>query len=59
MKAKKEEITEERFTKEQIVSSEKYKKNKDILTAILKQDETYTKEEVENTIQEFLKRRVK
>lgn len=58
MKAKKEEITEERFTKEQIVSSEKYKKNKDILTAILKQDETYTKEEVENTIQEFLKRRV-
>ena len=58
MKNKKEDATAEKFTKQQILNSEKYIKHKDILTAILKEDKTYTKDEVELKIKEFLKRRV-
>lgn len=58
MKNKREEAIIQKFTKEQILNSDKYIKHKDILTAILKENKTYTKEEVENKINEFLKRRV-
>jgi len=58
MKNKREEAIIQKFTKEQILNSDKYVKHKDILTAILKENKTYTKEEVENKINEFLKRRV-
>lgn len=57
MKPKNEE-SQEKFSKEQILKSEKYTKNKDLLTAILKEDKSYTKEEVDLKIKEFLKRRV-
>lgn len=58
MKNKKEKKADEMFTKEQIINSKMYIKNRDILIAILKEDKAYTKEEVELRINEFLKRRL-
>ena len=57
MKNKSEE--KEKFSKEQILNSKNYAKNKDVLTAILKDNEFYAKEEVDLKIKEFLKRRIK
>lgn len=58
MKSKKADEKEKKFSKAQIVNSNKYAKNKDILIAVLREDTTYTKEEVELKLKEFLKRRV-
>lgn len=55
---KNKDTIDEKFTKEQIINSEKYKKDKDILTAILKTNKTYTKEEVDIKIKEFKERKV-
>ncbi|HCQ6376187.1 TPA: hypothetical protein OL524_003644 [Clostridioides difficile] len=44
-----------KFTKEQIVNSKKYVNRKDLLNAILKEDELYSFLEVEDRINSFMK----
>ncbi|CZR99740.1 hypothetical protein [Clostridioides difficile] len=44
-----------KFTKEQIVNSKKYVNRKDLLNAILKDDELYSFSEVEDMINKFMK----
>ncbi|HBF3744650.1 TPA: hypothetical protein KOS27_004090 [Clostridioides difficile] len=47
--------TDYKFTKEQIVNSKKYVNRKDLLNAILKDDELYSFSEVEDMINKFMK----
>ncbi|HHI5792494.1 TPA: hypothetical protein ACP6IR_002268 [Clostridioides difficile] len=44
-----------KFTKEQIVNSKKYVNRKDLLNAILKENELYSFSEVEEMINKFMK----
>ncbi|WLD27660.1 hypothetical protein CDIFMA2_15420 [Clostridioides difficile] len=44
-----------KFTKEQIVNSKKYITRKDLLNAILKENELYSFSEVEEIINKFMK----
>ncbi|MFL8713120.1 hypothetical protein Q3304_20295 [Clostridioides sp. GD02377] len=44
-----------KFTKEQIVNSKKYVNRKDLLNAILKENELYSFSEVEDKINNFMK----
>ncbi|MGI5034650.1 hypothetical protein [Clostridioides difficile] len=44
-----------KFTKEQIVNSKKYVNRKDLLNAILKENELYSFSEVEDMINNFMK----
>lgn len=46
------------FTKDQIIKSQKYK-DRDIVTVVLKEDESYTLDQVEDLIQKFMKVEVK
>lgn len=46
------------FTKEQLVNSKAFSQHKDTLTAILEAGKTYTKEQVERLVSEFLERKV-
>ncbi|EGT3942933.1 TPA: hypothetical protein KOS76_001305 [Clostridioides difficile] len=47
--------TDYKFTKEQIVNSKKYVNRKDLLNAILKENELYSFSEVEEIINNFIK----
>ncbi|MFL8797994.1 hypothetical protein Q3228_18955 [Clostridioides difficile] len=47
--------TDYKFTKEQIVNSKKYVNRKDLLNAILKENELYSFSEVEEIINNFMK----
>ncbi|KMY52252.1 hypothetical protein AC625_06605 [Peribacillus loiseleuriae] len=47
------------FTKEQIRSSEQYRGQRDLVEALLKDNQTYTLKQVETTINGFLKGVVK
>lgn len=53
-----ETIIEDRFTKQQIVNSKKFKDNVDLLNTLLKDDKLYTLEEVNKTIEDFRKGKV-
>ncbi|HBF5742005.1 TPA: hypothetical protein MIY32_003074 [Clostridioides difficile] len=44
-----------KFTKEQIVNSKKYVNRKDLLNAILEENELYSFSEVEDMINNFMK----
>jgi hypothetical protein len=55
-KVEKEKIT---FAKEQLLDSKKYSHRKDILQVLLKDNQQYTFEQVDNLINGFLKRKVK
>ncbi|HBG3416538.1 TPA: hypothetical protein KQB32_003752 [Clostridioides difficile] len=44
-----------KFTKEQIVNSKKYVNRKDLLNAILKENDLYSFSEVEEIINKFMK----
>ncbi|HBF7900673.1 hypothetical protein KLL36_19375 [Clostridioides difficile] len=44
-----------KFTKEQIVNSKKYVNRKDLLSAILKENELYSFSEVDDRINNFMK----
>ncbi|MEK5070256.1 hypothetical protein [Sporosarcina sp. FSL K6-1508] len=46
------------FTKQQVVGSKKYGRYRDVLNAILKDDKTYTRVEVEKKLETFLKGKV-
>lgn len=58
-KEKKEAVKENRFFKQQIISSETYKDHKDILRALLEDEKTYSHAEIEKIIEGFMKRKVK
>ena len=48
-----------KFTKENILNSKKYSKQKDLINALLKNDTTYTLKEVDALINKYLKGVVK
>lgn len=59
--AKKEETNKTKvvsFTKEQILSAAKFANRRDLLSQILNDDKTYTVEDVENTINKEMGRKV-
>jgi hypothetical protein len=49
---------EPKFTKEQLVKSKAFSQHKDTLNAILEAGKTYTKEQAERLVSEFLERKV-
>lgn len=51
-------VSKPTFTKEQILSSQKYKHRKDVVNVVLK-DEKYTLDEVDTLIEKFMKKEVK
>ncbi len=57
-KEKQSEIATGVFNKKQIMQSDKYNKYKDILSVVLKENESYSTQEVEKKIKEFLERKV-
>lgn len=62
MKTSKKEMekttSEEKFTKEQIVNSKTFIENRDLLKAIL-EDKSYSKKEINEIIQKYMKGKVK
>lgn len=50
---------EQKFTKEQIAASQRYADRKDLVNAVLADGEKYTFEDVEKTIENYLKGKVK
>lgn len=47
------------FSKEQLLSSERFRNRRDILNALLKEDSLCTVEQAENIIENYLKGKVK
>lgn len=47
------------FAKNQILGSTKYAHKRDLLNALLKEDKTYTSEQVDGLIQKFMEGKVK
>lgn len=58
-KEEKEVIVEDKFTKEQLISSKKFSNNKDVLSALLEDDKEYSESEVNEIIENFMKGKVK
>lgn len=59
MAVKKEnKASDDVFSKEQILGSKKFANRKDILNVLLKDDETYSIDDIENIIKEFLNKEV-
>lgn len=50
------ETTAAVFTKEQILKSETYCNNRDMLDSVLEDGKTYTKEQIKKAIEKFYKR---
>lgn len=55
----KNKITEDKYTKKQIVSSKTFKENKDLLNALLEENNIYTKNEVSEIIKNYKEGMVK
>lgn len=55
----KNKITEDKYTKNQIVNSKTFKANKDLLNAVLKENKSYTKKEVNEIIKNYKEGKVK
>lgn len=53
------ELTEPKFSKEQLLASEKYANRRDLVSALLDDNETYTIATVDKKIEEFMKGKVK
>lgn len=53
-----ENISEDKFSKKQIVSSKRYRNNVDLLNSVLKDKKTYTLKEVDEIIEKFKKGKV-
>lgn len=49
----------ERYSKERILLSDSYKKNKDLLKVLLEDGKSYTKQEINKLIDGYLKKGVK
>ena len=58
-KKKEAELIENKFTKEQLLNSNKYKHNKDALSVLLIEDRSYSIQEVEKLLTDFMKGKVK
>lgn len=59
MAIKKAIVQESLFTKEQILTSNKYANRRDILKAILTDGDTYTFERVDSLLDKYMKGKVK
>jgi len=55
---KENKIIEEKYTKKQIVNSKTFIDNKDLLNAILKEDKSYSKQEINKIIENYKKGKV-
>lgn len=51
-------VSEDKFSKEQIVKSKKFQNNVDLLNAVLKENKKYTLKEVNEIIKNFKKGKV-
>ncbi len=51
-------VGEQKFSKRQLLTSEKFSEKRDILTALLSEDRDYSVSEAENIIQNFMKGKV-
>lgn len=61
MKTSKKEVkkvTEEKYTKDQIVNSKTFINNRDLLRATLKEDKSYSKKEINEIIENYKKGKV-
>lgn len=58
-KDNKNKITEDKYTKKQIVNSKTFKESKDLLNALLQENKLYTKNEVSEIIKNYKKGMVK
>lgn len=47
------------FSKQQILTFERYAKRRDLLSVLLKDDKSYTSDQVDSLIEEFMKGKVK
>lgn len=55
----KTETNKQTFSKSQIVKSKRYYKNRDLLSAILDESESYSLKDIDSKIENFLKSEVK
>ncbi|EOS27680.1 hypothetical protein C806_00127 [Lachnospiraceae bacterium 3-1] len=55
----KSERTENLFTKEQLLNSERFQNRKDIINALLESDKHYTVKQTEQMIENYMKGKVK
>lgn len=58
MTEKKKKVEKPTFTKEQWLDSRTFSHRKDILNALLKDEQTYTKDQVEKLITDYMKGKV-
>ncbi len=58
-KDNKNKITEDKYTKKQIVNSKTFKESKDLLNALLQENKLYTKNEVSEIIKNYKEGMVK
>ena len=56
--AKEKKAAESKFTKEQLLTATKFANRRDLLEAVLEADKTYTIDEAEQKMKEFLERKV-
>jgi len=59
MAKKPEAVTVSKFSKEQLLKSQRYRERRDLLTALLKDGKQYSHVEVQKLIDEFMKGKVK
>lgn len=52
-------LSETDFTKEQLLSSERFQGKRDLLNALLKENQTYTVSQAEEMIEKYMKGKVK
>lgn len=58
VEVKLEPKAETKFSKQSILSSEKYENRRDLLSAVLEEDRMYEKTEIEKAIENFMKGKV-
>jgi hypothetical protein len=59
VKAEKKEVKENKFSKEQLLESQKYKDERDLINALLKEDKKYSLSDVDKIIDDFMKGKVR
>lgn len=59
MKETDSKIIEQRFSKEQILAAAQYANRRDLVSALLETDKQYTKKEVDELMNKFMKGKVK
>lgn len=59
MKKIEDKAKESKFTKRQLYNSEMFLEEKDLINALLEEDKRYSKKEVRNILDRYLKKEVK